>query len=432
MIQIDTRAYILRMFLTLFYFYGILFSLQKGIPRWKKGFMLLVILPFTFFVEIFSSLSDIIPIIASYFLLNPRKKVDYRLLNTVIFSMLISYFTTLFVAAATAPFVSFSGEKGFAFVIGEVALQGFVLALLLLIFRHFSASQLINKYSSVFSAVLLGYLFLVVLLINYAAHYYEAFDQFVTGLVIFLVLQTVFLLIVFVRETARQKEKFEQRLFNQQLLDLKKYADQLEENQQKMRRFKHDYKNLILSLKESSMAAQDSELLQQVISLENYSDEYFASISWSYNDLKNVRNTYLKSLLISKLSVIQEQQIPCHFECRQEITELPLPVFDFIRIMGITLDNAIEASKEVDHPELWILLYQDQQQLECLVKNRYQASTAGITQLMQPGMSTKEDHLGLGLSNIQELKKKYANLYVQYEKDQQIFSTQIITVFERK
>ncbi|MGG5329470.1 sensor histidine kinase [Enterococcus sp. AZ163] len=432
MVQIDTKAYILRMFLSSFYFYGIFFSLYRGIPLRKKMILLLVLLPITFLVEVFSDFSDVLTIVGCYYLLKSKNKTNYILLNTIILSMLLSYFVPLLVSAGIIPFISFSGVKGWTLVIGEIFLD--ILALLVLLFAlyRFSAERLLKKYSSQFSSILLGYLFLVALLITYAAHYYEAFDRFVVGLVIFLVVQTIFLLIVFARETARQKETFEQQLFKQQLTDLKEYADQLEENQQKMRKFQHDYKNLILSLKESSVASQDTELLQQVISLENYSDKYFASIAWSYNDLKNVKNTYLKSLLISKLSVIQEHQIACTLECRQEIEELPIPVFDFIRILGITLDNAIEAARGLEKPALSILLYQDNQQLECLVQNTYQESDASIPQLMQPGFSSKQDHLGLGLSNIQELKTKYPNLYVQYEKDEHTFSTQIITVFERK
>ena len=37
----------------------------------------------------------------------------------------------------------------------------------------------------------------------------------------------------------------------------------------------------------------------------------------------------------------------------------------------------------------------------------------------------------MGLSNIQEIKQKYSNIYVQYRKEEDMFSVQFILVFEQ-
>lgn len=88
--------------------------------------------------------------------------------------------------------------------------------------------------------------------VSYTAHQYKVFDQFIIGVSVFLVVQIIFICILGVQTTKKQKEKFEKQFKEQELIHLKKYTDQLEQSQEKLNKFKHDYKNLLLSLKEIS------------------------------------------------------------------------------------------------------------------------------------------------------------------------------------
>lgn len=107
-----------------------------------------------------------------------------------------------------------------------------------------------------------------------------------------------------------------------------------------------------------------------------------------------------------------------------------MSIFDFVRVVGITLDNAIEGAETADTPKISILIYQDKRQLELVVENTSQLTNIPLSRLMIQGTSSKENHKGLGLSNIQEIKKSHPNLYIQYEKKINKFSANIIVLFE--
>lgn len=430
MFSIDTKAYILSIFLSLFYFYGIFFSLYQTVSLRKRIVIVFILLPITFIGSIFTVFADILPMVGCYYILKKQKKSDYILLNLIITSMLTSYFVSVVGSSVIIPFFSFSGVKSFSFVFINSGIQLVVLAITILLFCYFSIGNLIKNYSSPSLTFLLCYLYLVSFLLLYAARYYEAFDKFVAGITVFFIIQTIFIVYIFIREKETQLEKYEHKLSQQQLVDLKRYTDQLEENQQKLRKFKHDYENLLLSLKDVLLDGQNEEALQSIVELEKYSKENLSFISGYYKDIENIENTYLKSLIINKLFAIQNNDIICDFECKKVVQIVPMSIFDFIRVIGITLDNAIEAAKIVDNPKISFLIYQDKSQLELVIENTYPLTNIPISQLMKPGITSKENHKGLGLSNIQEIKKSHTNLYIHYERQTDKFSTHIIVVFE--
>lgn len=210
------------------------------------------------------------------------------------------------------------------------------------------------------------------------------------------------------------------------MISLKKYTEQLEQNQEQLFKFRHDYKNLLLSLKETANIENNSSLLDQLVDLEEYSKSCFSNNTFDYRNFGNIQNDYLKSLLISKFDQANKEKIRCKFECSKPIFNIPIPIFDCIRIVGILLDNAIEAAKESDEMLLSLMIYQDDSQLEFLFENSYCQTDISVNTLQKKGLSTKEGHSGLGLNTIQDFNKKNTNMFIQYQKKDTVFSTQLI------
>lgn len=139
-------------------------------------------------------------------------------------------------------------------------------------------------------------------------------------------------------------------------------------------------------------------------------------------------------MVIAKLQELRRRQIRYVFESRQMI-EVPagIDVYDLIRIIGIAFDNAIEesiayqASGQV--PAVEIMFYREQENsLEFTIKNKLRdQQKADLPAFSQVNFTSKRGHAGLGLSNVQELQKKYANLFVEYriEGDKFIFALTI-------
>lgn len=193
---------------------------------------------------------------------------------------------------------------------------------------------------------------------------------------------------------------------------LKKYAASLEQNQLQLRKFKHDYQNMLTSLKLSAANGNNQELLNK---LEHYSNTQINSQDlWRFNDVDNIHNDLIKSIIISKLNEVHQKKIPYHFECKQSIEKLPhIDLFDLVRIIGVTFDNAIEASQNLSKAQINVMIYQDQPgEFEYEIDNRCEDSNLSVQKMSQAGFTTKKGHKGLGLANVDDIAKKYDQMYI--------------------
>lgn len=429
--EVTTVSYNLRLILELFFFYIIFYYLYREISLQKKIIYPVFILPPTIMLQIyFEGFGEILPIISLFFLLTQKSKNNYPLLNALLISSIVPYVASIAISTIVINNPVFIDFSDLQYIMLELSLELFVVTIFLYILKITDFRIILYQYSSLLSALLLFFYYFSLQIFLYIAIYFEAYEKFILGIELFLIVQIVFLAIVFVKETRRKKQSYINLMLKKQLEDFKTYSITLEENQKELRKFKHDYKNLILSLKELGFESNPETFEKRIDALEEYSESYLNLINWQYNDLENLRNIYIKSLFISKMYTIQRKNIDFSFECKYPVEHISIEVFDLVRILGISLDNAIEATIDAKKPMIHVAIIQDENQLEFIIKNTAQEISEGISKLLSLGFTTKEGHLGLGLSNLQEIKKKYPNLYVQYEKSMEQFMVQIILTYE--
>lgn len=244
------------------------------------------------------------------------------------------------------------------------------------------------------------------------------------SLLILLLLQGCLTLLVLL---ANQRD-YERQLADQERENLRSYLQSVRNSEEELRRFKHDYQNMLRSLELSLKNDQASAALT---SLKKYSDDILEKEElWQFKDVDRIADLQLQSLVIAKLQKLRRLQIRYIFEARQMI-EIPagIDAYDLIRIIGIAFDNAIEESQAYQasgqSPIVEILFYRDQgNSFEFTIKNKLRdQQKADLPAFDQKNFTSKQGHAGLGLSNVQELQKKYANLFVEYrlEGDKFIF-----------
>lgn len=233
------------------------------------------------------------------------------------------------------------------------------------------------------------------------------------GLVI--VLQALFAIVMF-----HSNQKIQESLLNKQKQkELEEYANYLEQSEDNLWAFRHDYRNLLNSLKVSAAEGNVQELLDK---LERYSAENLDSQALlKYKDTNHIQVKTLKSLIITKLNAIYQAGIPYDFECRQTIASIPGNVdeLDLVRVIGIAFDNALEESQSLSerngHPEIQAMLYQETtDSLEFEIRNKIVLGKGQHTNLATKGFTTKTGHQGLGLANLQDIEQKYSELDISY------------------
>ncbi|MGM9911749.1 MAG: GHKL domain-containing protein [Lacticaseibacillus absianus] len=233
------------------------------------------------------------------------------------------------------------------------------------------------------------------------------------GLVI--ILQALFAIVMF-----HSNQKIQESLLNKQKQkELEEYANYLEQSEDNLRAFRHDYRNLLNSLKVSAAEGNVQELLDK---LERYSAESLDSqVLLKYKDANHIQVQTLKSIIITKLNAIYQAGIPYDFECRQIIASIPGHVdeLDLVRVIGIAFDNALEESQSFSerngHPEIQAMLYQETtDSLEFEIRNKIVPGKRQHTNLATKGFTTKTGHQGLGLANLQDIEQKYSELDISY------------------
>ncbi len=240
---------------------------------------------------------------------------------------------------------------------------------------------------------------------------------------IFVLVQIVFAIATYVELINIQKhllKKSQQDKLIKEQKQLQDYAQYLEESEDELRAFRHDYRNMFNSLKISAQEGNTKEVIQKL-------DEYTkanlnAKAFEKYRDVNHIKIKSLKSIIIAKLTEMYGEDIPYNFECSDEITKLPKNIneLDLVRIIGISCDNAIEESKALSkqnkkaHIEIMISSNEDGE-FEYEIQNKRRDSEISLKQIQQRGYSTKKSHSGMGLANINSIKNKYENMTISYE-----------------
>ncbi|WP_286029041.1 sensor histidine kinase [Ligilactobacillus agilis] len=207
------------------------------------------------------------------------------------------------------------------------------------------------------------------------------------------------------------QRKYDADLKEQENKVLRFYTKQLEENQRALRKFKHDYQNILVSIEG---AINDKDLLAEV---NRYSAARLDDPKlWRFNNLDNVGDLELKSLLLTKINTIAHEKLKASFECVDKFAEIRgISKFDLIRIVGIAYDNAIEASKKLGvKAEIRAAIYQDEEGFSFEIRNRY-ADEVDLTKVTHSGYTTKAGHHGLGLANVKEICDGYSNVLFDTE-----------------
>lgn len=378
----------------------------------KKYNLLFILLTFPVILLI-NGVGDIIGFFAPFieififYIVYRQLTLDYRLCGRLLMLDLFSYITF---GASALFFTLFTNYYTMvSVIILDVSLNIFEYIILT---KTTIIEKLDDEYGLLYFYLIL-YIWISSMVIYYLTTYVFNIDavSYIIAMVV-VVSQLFFSLFVY----SINKKIRQDKLSLQQINDLKIYTQQLESSQRGLRKFKHDYQNMLLSLKLSAKKSHDKELIDK---LAEYSSKTLEDkVLWQFNDVDNVKDELLKSLFISKLNRIFQNNIQYSFECRIVIENLSNKYnsFDIVRILGIVYDNAIEESLEFgDEAKIDTMIYQENCELEIEIRNRYRDTDLTIQDIKKSGFTTKKNHDGLGLANIEELSQSYNDIFINYQ-----------------
>ena len=140
-----------------------------------------------------------------------------------------------------------------------------------------------------------------------------------------------------------------------------------------------------------------------------------------------INNPAIYSLLASKYHKADELGIKIHLEVFLNLNELNMKIYEFTRVLGILMDNAIEAACECDEKIINVEIRKDfnaNRQL-LIVENTYKDKNIDLEKIYEKGYSTKPNNTGLGLWEVREIMKRNNNLNLYSSKDEKLFKQQL-------
>ena len=230
---------------------------------------------------------------------------------------------------------------------------------------------------------------------------------------IFFIAYVIIGIIVFYFYSKTVRERYEIKRNKDEQVNLQRYTKEIEFQYNEMRKFKHDYQNILSSL-ESFIIEEDFEGLKYYY-LENIktTSEMMNKHLFQLESLSKIEVREIKSILAMKLMRAQEQGIDVVFEAVDIIDDIPIDSVVLVRTLGILLDNAIEELVELSDGKLLVGVVKSARSITFIVQNTCRDNIPKVHQLKQPGFSTKGAGRGVGLNNISEFVRAHSNISLE-------------------
>ena len=213
-------------------------------------------------------------------------------------------------------------------------------------------------------------------------------------------------------------------LTTRKLQSAEEYNNTLRILHDNVRGFKHDFDNIVTTIG-GFIRTNDMEGLKQ----------YYLQLE---DDCQRVNNLYILNpevvnndgiynLLTKKYYEADSKDIKVNITFLLDLSKLNMKIYEFARILGILLDNAIEASSECEEKLINLTFREDSKNSRQLiiVENTYKNKDVDTEKIFEKGVSGKEEHSGLGLWEVRKIVKKNKNINLFTTKNEKFFVQQL-------
>lgn len=214
----------------------------------------------------------------------------------------------------------------------------------------------------------------------------------------------------------------------EQLQNLIEYTAQIEELYDKLRRFKHDYKNILLSLEycldNDDLAGAKKVYHQAIAPTRSIISPELQLIS----QLQNISDPALKGILSNKLALALAKNLRVTCEIAQKITLDPrVTQLDMVRLLSIFMDNAIEAAYQVNKGCLDFAFFEHDNEQFIVIRNSTKYEKIELQLLDKVGYTTKNSQgHGYGLANVSAILRDYPFISLNTSSSHYIFQQELI------
>ncbi|MBM6219994.1 GHKL domain-containing protein [Staphylococcus epidermidis] len=338
-------------------------------------------------------------------------KVRWYSIVIVLMSTLLSYLTN-FITVVISLYTEDIIHNIYLFTIFHLLIYIILSLILAHLFKH-----LLIKLRYIYLYISKRYYFIISFLLAIAFIYFYIISQ--TNLqennslkfyaIIFVsVIVFLSLVILLLSAFALREMKYKRKL--QEIEAYYEYTLRIESINNEMRKFRHDYVNILTTLsdyiREDDMPGLRKYFNENIVPMK----DKLKTRSIKMNGIEKLKVREIKGLITTKIIQAQEKRIPISIEVPDEIDRIDMNTVELSRIIGIIVDNAIEASENLEEPLINIAFIDNEESVTFIVMNKCSNDIPKIHELFEQGFSTKGDNRGLGLSTLKELTDSNENV----------------------
>ncbi len=218
---------------------------------------------------------------------------------------------------------------------------------------------------------------------------------------------------------------YEARKKVEYLEHLKEYTGNLEMVYGNLRSFRHDYINVMASLAAYIEEGRYEELGEFFYGHILPMQKGLTQKNDALNSLLHVEVLELKSILYTKLLLAVNREVEVEVDIPDVIDSVHMDPVDLVRVLGIYLDNAIEACLETERPFLHFHLGRVEGDVVFLLSNSFVDRGLSLGQMCKKDVSTKGEGRGIGLYTVGEILNRYDNVYHETRMEEGVFIQQV-------
>lgn len=213
-------------------------------------------------------------------------------------------------------------------------------------------------------------------------------------------------------------------LTTRKLQSAEEYNNTLRILHDNVRGFKHDFDNIVTTIggfiRTNDMKGLEQYYLQLEDDCQRVNNLYILNP-------EVVNNDGIYNLLTKKYYEADAKDIKVNITFLLDLSKLNMKIYEFARILGILLDNAIEASSECEDKLINITFREDSKNYRQLIiiENTYKNKDVDTEKIFEKGVSGKEEHSGLGLWEVRKIVKKNKNINLFTTKNEKFFIQQL-------
>jgi len=185
-----------------------------------------------------------------------------------------------------------------------------------------------------------------------------------------------------------------------QIHDLEQTNTQMDSLNHTLRAQRHDFLNhlqVVYSLMEMDEYGEATDYLEKV----------YGEIR-SVSSFLSTRSTAVNALLKVKAGACEQEHIDLQLDIKSPLDGLPMPAWELCRVLGNLIDNAMDAAKQTEKPEIRLSIAEDiRSYLFTIENNGALIPPELLPTIFEAGVSTKGESRGMGLSIVRSTLETY-------------------------